>query len=478
MIPPTVVPWPVALGALAHPERSAVVSPSQALSYGELHALVEGTAHRIETLLPDASTFVGLCLPRSWEQVVLILALVRARRVACLIHRRMPDEQIEGLLSTLGTDVLIGDRAWTPKDARIRVLPSDELLRAEPVVAGWQTFEADQPATVVYTSGSSGMPKAALLTLGNHYFNALGSNENIALEPGDRWLLSLPLYHVGGLGILFRCLLAGATVVIPEPGGTLAEAVDRHHITHLSLVSTQLQRLLEHPPTRLAQIKAVLLGGSMVIPALVDQAMRKGIPVHTTYGLTEMGSQVTTTPPGTAFHSHSDSGKVLPYREVMLAPDQEIWVRGATLFAGYVHAGKVEKATNEEGWFPTRDLGRWDADGNLIVTGRKDRMFISGGENIHPEEIERALSGMAGIQEVVVVPVPSDVFGHRPVAFIRSTTPRDAEDLKAALAMTLARFKIPDAFLPWPQVAGRTGVKIPYAVFVDAAERWSQEKGC
>jgi o-succinylbenzoate---CoA ligase len=318
------------------------------------------------------------------------------------------------------------------------------------------------------------VPKAAIHTFGNHYYSALGSNANIALRPGDRWLHSLPLYHVGGLSILFRCLLAGATIALPQPGNPLSEAIASFGATHVSLVSTQLSRLLREG-TDLGGLKAVLLGGGPIPPPLVDEALARGLPVHTSYGLTEMASQVTTTPPGASLEELRTAGRVLPNREVSISEGEEILVRGATLFAGYVEAEELDRPLDEGGWFHTRDLGTLDENGYLRVRGRIDNLFVSGGENVQPEEIEEALCRLEGVREAVVVPVPDEEFGARPVAFVRMSA-GEPGDLARKVEPDLPRFKIPISFHLWPEEA-RRGMKAERANLGELARRLRDRLG-
>jgi len=330
----------------------------------------------------------------------------------------------------------------------------------------------DLPATIVFTSGSAGEAKAVLHTFGNHYFSAVGSKTNIDLAPGDRWLHSLPIYHVGGLSILFRCLLAGAAVALPEPDASPGDGLAG--ATHVSLVSTQLLRLLREESLDPGELKAILLGGGPVPVSLVDrQAAARGLPIHTSYGLTEMASQVTATPPGASREALRTSGRLLPRRELSISDSGEILVKGETLFAGYVENDIVDRPLDLDGWFHTGDLGELDAAGYLRVRGRKDNLFISGGENIQPEEIEEALRRIGGVEEAVVVPVPDAEFAARPVAFVR-TTGVEPEDLARALEPALPRFKIPAAFHGWPEEAGSGGMKLDRAFFRERARRLYQ----
>jgi O-succinylbenzoic acid--CoA ligase len=165
-----------------------------------------------------------------------------------------------------------------------------------------------------------------------------------------------------------------------------------------------------------------------------------------------MASQVTTTSPGAAAEELRTAGRVLPYREVSVSGEGEILVRGETLFAGYVQGGKTGRPAHPGGWFSTGDLGRLDGAGRLRVLGRRDNLFVSGGENVRPEEIEEALLRIPGVEEAVVVPVPDPEFGARPVAFVRLSG--GTGDLARALEPVLPRFKIPKAFHEWEGAGG------------------------
>jgi O-succinylbenzoic acid--CoA ligase len=167
--------------------------------------------------------------------------------------------------------------------------------------------------------------------------------------------------------------------------------------------------------------------------------------------MTEMTSQVTTTAPDASRDELRSAGRRLPYRELQFSEDGEILVRGPTLFQGYLRQdGSLDPGVDADGWYHTRDLGYRDQDGLLHVVGRKDHLFISGGENIQPEEIEDVLLRLPGVTRAVVVPVPDAEFGERPVAFVDGVPNERLERLASELDGRLSRFKIPDAFYPWP----------------------------
>jgi O-succinylbenzoic acid--CoA ligase len=197
---------------------------------------------------------------------------------------------------------------------------------------------------------------------------------------------------------------------------------------------------------------------------LIEQSVKLGLNIYLSYGLTEMSSQVAT---GQVTQINQACVKILPYRQVSIASEGEILVKGEVLFKGYVTGSKLHLPVSDT-WFPTGDIGRLDKEGCLTVTGRRDSMFISGGENIHPEEIEKALLSIKGIMEAVVVPKEDKEFGQRPIAFIKfAEGPLPEDHLIRCLQAVLPRFKVPIAFLPWPQDLISRGVKISRQDFLN-----------
>lgn len=449
---------PVSDAAAISRHETAIVSGDHVMLYFDLDEMAARVARNLRLAGCAPGTRVGLFLETSWQSVAILFGCLRAGVVACPLNTRLPREAVLDQLRQISTRRLVArTRAESaPALAEIQIIAPDELLiyrEPDDDEAPHWLLRLDAPATILFTSGSSGRPKAVELTVANHYYSARGSNQNLRLASRDCWLLTLPLYHVGGLGILFRCALAGAAIAIPEPDESIARAQERYGATHLSVVPTQLYRLAnaESMPDSFSRVKAILLGGSPVPPALMVEALRRKWPVYPSYGLTEMGSQVCTMAPSSPPAKRMTSGRVLAHRELRIAADGEILVRGQTLFNGYVSGSSLDPSRDGQGWFPTGDLGELDAEGYLTVKGRKDNLFISGGENIQPEEIEQWLGSMPEVSDVIVAPLPDREFGARPVAFIRwnGDAVPDAE-LRTRLERVLPRYKIPIQFRPWP----------------------------
>lgn len=431
-------------------------APLQMTTFGELDRLTAAIASNLRDRGIARGERVALRLAQDGTYPALLWSLLRSGAVAVPLSTRLPESVVPGLLRSVDCHRLVVGSAGHAA-AGVELIAAAELLAAD-ARGDLPAFDRGAPATIVFTSGSAGAPKAALHSFENHWASAVGANRNLPLRPGDRWLLSLPLWHVGGIAVLFRCLCAGAAVAVPGRQEPLADAIPELGATHLSLVATQLSRLLrdERGRAALGRLKAVLLGGGPAHDALVAAATRAGVGLVTSYGSTETSSQATATAPGDPPEALRTAGRPLAFRELRSSPDGEIIVRGRTLFRGYVEGGAIRDARDADGWFHTGDRGRLDHDGRLIVQGRLDTMFISGGENIHPEEIEREILRVPGLLEAIVVPVPDAEFGARPAAFLRTTDGAlpDAAALGRFLRETLPGFKVPARLFAWPDLPG------------------------
>ena len=244
-------------------------------------------------------------------------------------------------------------------------------------------------------------------------------------------------------------MLAGANAII-YPKILDGDFIDQHRITHFSLVATQLSRQINSKFPFGEATKAILLGGSKVPHVLIQKSIELNLPIHTSYGCSEMASQVCTTSKKATMDELMTTGKVLAGRQVKIDQDGRIQLNGKTRFLGYWQNQKLLKPFDKDGWFTTNDLGEFDNNGFLKVIGRADRMFISGGENIHPEQIEQALINLEGIMNALVIDMPSETYGSRPVAFLQGQKNYSDPELRKLLSENLMPFQIPDVFLDWP----------------------------
>lgn len=321
-----------------------------------------------------------------------------------------------------------------------------------------------------------GKPKVVVHSLRNHLTAAAASNERVPLHSEDRWLWSLPWYHVGGMAILFRCMQAGATVVVTDPTADLAHEIADQSITHVSVVSTQLHRMVGRPSPDLPALRALLCGGSDMPTMLVRQALQKRLPVYLSYGLTEFGSQVCTATPDQVRLRPEQCGLPLSHSQVKIEQNGELLIRGDSCCLGYWENKSITPLPVTDGWFHTGDTAVVAEDGSVTVTGRLDNRFVSAGVNIVPEEIEQALLGLPGIAQALVVPVPDAEYLNHPVAFVEATGEFDEGMLLEQLRRGLPRIKIPVRLFPWPD-AFAPDQKPFRPEFTQLAERLMREAG-
>jgi O-succinylbenzoic acid--CoA ligase len=392
-----------------------------------------------------------------------VLSCWQLGAVVIPVSTRYPPHTVTSILNDFGVRAFFSSDDLKTVATKAKSFLIDDFVDAgssdwTPVPFDKNKFDLHAEASIILTSGSSAKPKAVLHTLGNHYFSALGAHDNIPFGPGNKWLASLPMYHISGFSLIARALLHGGTLICPPAKQPLAESIQQLDMTHLSLVSTQLIQLLEDPACirKLKRLTAILLGGAPLPLNLIQKAMALELPIYRTYGCTEMASQVTTTGAKDCRDINNSAGHPLKYRQIKLTPDGEILVKGRVLFKGYVSEKRVALSLDDDGFFATGDVGYFDDENRLYLTGRKDLMFISGGENIHPEEIEQAIGQLESVEQAVVVSVEDARFGKRPVAFIKTKKGVKFDDARAkeVLQDRLESFKIPDDFLPWPQNFG------------------------
>ena len=444
---------PISFHAKSKPDHLALLSGNEKWSYKDCDNIIHHICHVLKSKGVKLGSRVGIYPTKDFPTPLIFFALFRLQAIACPLNGYFPLETIPQKLDELGaTYFLLPDELKKQISPMSQfVLPFSKLL--ENLHPSTQTIEPilhkDALATFLFTSGTTSFPKIAAHSIGNHYYSALGSNAHLTLEESDRWLLSLPLYHIAGIAILFRCFLSGSTVILENEKSELSSIIIKQKVTHLSLIPTQLYRLLQSDSLVLNsisfQIKHILLGGAQIPLDLYRKGIEVGLRLNPTYGMTEMSSQITTL--FTPISPILSLGHALPYREVSISKEGEILVRGKTLFQGYADPlGGFALPLTKEGWFQTKDLGKYCPKKGLQVLGRKDRLFISGGENIQPEEIERILATMNGIVEVRIVPVADKEFGFRPVAYIKSEKKFQDQEIKEYLEGYLPKFKIPISY--------------------------------
>lgn len=374
----------------------------------DLPAALERLQGRLESNGLAPGTTVATTGGDRLLDLLLLLLLPEAGCSLVILDPALPEARRRQLLELAGATLVLGRGGEVT------------LREARPGAGSPYSASNGGFRLLLATSGTTAEPRLVELDSGNLVASARAANGLLGLAPGDRWLACLPTHHVGGVSILYRCLLAGAGLVLQErfDAAALLERLESGSITHLSLVPAMLHRLLEEAPGLVppATLRVVLLGGSPASALLVQQALDLGWPLCPSYGLTEAASQVATLYPPPRRWEAGLVGRPLSHVELRLDGEGRILLRGESLARYCLDEAGRRPLPDERGWFTTSDLGRLDGEGRLWVLGRRDDLVITGGEKVHPAVVEAELESCPGLREVAVVGVNDVRWGERLVA--------------------------------------------------------------
>lgn len=455
-------------------KRAAISGDVIALYYSEKQwtfAELHNTTNRVVSWLQKNGVQPGDHVAMFQHNTPLFIktvhALARLGAVCVPLNVRLTDHELIQQVHLADVHCIVHDELYAARAAVVAKQAGVKALNASGAnlssVPEWpaaehRVFAMDDVHTIVFTSGTTGTPKGAMLTYRNHWWSAVGSVLNLGLQADDVWLACMPLFHVGGLSIIMRSVIYGMPIVLHDrfQAEAVHAALEQNNITLTSFVSTMLARVLEarsytpFPPS----LRCVLTGGGPVPGQLLEQCRRLRVPLVQTYGLTETASQVVTLAPQDALVKLGSAGRPLFPVDIRIMNDAgqaapgemgEIHVRGPQVMAGYY---KNEAETNRvlcDGWLRTGDVGYKDEDGYVFVVDRRADLLISGGENVYPAEIESIVEQQPAVKEAVVVAKTDDEWGQVPVAFVQ-LQPGEEENEQALLdhcRQRLAAYKVP-----------------------------------
>jgi fatty-acyl-CoA synthase len=461
------------------PDKIALRFSGRSLTYADFAARMAATARALKSQLGiGRGDRVAILAANHPDYLVLLYACARLGAMLVPLNWRLAVPEQMFILTDASVKALVVEEAFAEVVAPLEAalpqtqvvgldctredVPSFDMLLAEGGGDGRSPHtDFSSPLLIVYTSGTTGRPKGAVLRQEALVWNGVMSQHMHALTADDHVLTVLPLFHVGGLNIQTTpALHVGATVSLHArfaPGPTL-DAIAADRPTLIVLVPTTIQALIEHsgwPETDVTCLRALTTGSTQVPQPLIDAVTARGVPVLQVYGSTEtspiaiytrLGGDLTrpgsTGLPGLACEARivDDTGREAPHGEA-----GEVVVRGPNVLFEYWGNAAATAEALREGWFHTGDIGTRDDDGYFVIHDRKKNMIISGAENIYPAEIERVLALHPAVAEVAVVGRPDAKWQEVPVAFVvqHAGVAVDAEALKRHVAEHLARFKVP-----------------------------------
>lgn len=461
------------VAAADHPDREAYVHGEKRATYAWLDRVADGFAATLMERGVEPGDVVCLMLPSSIKFAGCYLGALRAGALTSAINRRLGAVEQRSILDrTKPTVTVMGDGASVPEGAPVgQVIPVDELkaaFGAEPRSdSALPVLAAKDAACIVWTSGTTGVPKGAVFD--HARMKAISANIGQLTEPGDRRLVVLPFPHVGYMTRMWDELAHGTTIVIAGEPWSATETlrlIREENITMGTGVPTQWEMLLAHPDlarTDFSQLRVCGIGGAAIAPELVRR-MREtlGCPVITRYTSTEAGVTTSTVMGDPDDVIATTVGR--PARDVELvvvAPTGlpgaterstgevgEVICRSPAMMREYWQDPETTAATiDANGWLHTGDLGVIGDDGNLRIVGRRNEMYIRGGYNVYPAEVERCLGAHAAIRQAAVIGTPNPVLGEIGVAFVVPSDPANPPslaELRDWCRSQIADYKSPD----------------------------------
>jgi o-succinylbenzoate---CoA ligase len=451
--------------AFLTPERTAVYFNEQTLSFKELYQSSYQIAGQLQGLGVKKDQYIGVLLKNHLDTIVILFALQLIGVKAVILNNRLSKKELMWQLNDSRAVALIleNDFYEIKQDLEVPVITKEELFAAvieTPEIQ--EEINLNDVCTVMYTSGTTGNPKGVLHTYGNHWWSAVGSALNLGYTESDRWLCSVPLFHISGYSILMKSVIYGMPVILHESfeADRAINDIKNNHVTIMSVVGTMLYRIVEAlKDSKLPNhFRCALLGGGPAPLPLLEACKAKEVPVFQSYGMTETASQIVTLAPEYSITKLGSAGKPLfpSQLEIILedgkiAPTKqagEIIVKGPNVTKGYLNRPDVIKEKFEQGWFHTGDIGYLDEEGFLYVLDRRSDLIISGGENIYPAEIESVLLAHPDVADAGVTGIGDETWGQVPAAFIvrKKNAHVTEEELKLFCLENLAKYKVPKSF--------------------------------
>ncbi|MGE5806799.1 MAG: o-succinylbenzoate--CoA ligase [Ignavibacteria bacterium] len=436
---------------LEHPPTSAAVfTGNKFFTYSDLVKEIKFSVHSLKYLDISRGDHVGIIRNNEIHFISLVFALWNCGAVPVLLNAKLSNNEIHNQVLFTGCKSVFIHHKFI-KELSFPEIKTVEFPFAEKIEAeesfSFKESKPDDTAVIIFTSGSSGKPKAVELSFENLLQSAVIGNKVLKLNSMDRFLASLPFYHIGGFSIIIRAVLFGSSVIIPESlsAEELIKSITLYNPTAASLVSNQLKIFVEKKIIPPKELRLVLLGGGFFNMELVLEAMNQGWKIAKVYGTTETSSFI-------AFMNYEESGlrpgasgKAINPNRIMITKEGEIGIISPAVMKGYYNNKEETSLKLKDGIFYSGDIGYIDQDGYLYIEAKRNDLIVSGGENINPAEVEKEISAHPKVNEAAVVGIEDKEWGQAVSAAIvvRQEENLSEDELKNFLKYRIASFKIP-----------------------------------
>ncbi|NWF88538.1 MAG: o-succinylbenzoate--CoA ligase [Ignavibacteriaceae bacterium] len=440
-------------------DKNLILTPQKKFNY---HSILQRCNHSVEMLKHfgvEKSSLVPVLLENSPDFIIAVISLWMLEAIPVPINIKLSSSEIKAQLDFLKSEKIIVNTSTKSfiENSHLQQINFETLKHFTDEVDLDFTFDKNQTAIFLFTSGSSGKPKAVELTFSSLINSAIIQNSYIQHSVHDRWLASLPFYHIGGFSIIFRALMFGTQIIIPNnlKIHSIIQSMNQFKPTLISFVSSQMSEILKNSMQPFPELRYVLLGGGAINSNLMKEAFSKGWDVSKVYGSTETSSFVTILSPEEFKLKPDSAGKPIPPNEVFIVDENgkemqantegEIVVKSPAVMKGYLHDEAATKQKLKNDLYFAGDIGFKDEDGYLFVVNRRSDLIVTGGENVNPIEVENLILGFPKVKEVCVFGIDDEKWGQKVAAAIVQMPDQtfEADELKSFLRDKTAAFKIP-----------------------------------
>ncbi len=479
------------------PDKTALICDDQSLTYRELEQRVLSLAYHLQHLGVTKGDRVALLFPNCIEMAVSYYACAAIGAIAVPLNNRLTGKDLVYILNDCGAGVLaVGYQFWdVSQSIRPDLVMVKEFIYAGPErkmgahflddllksnnLPNFPDLDPEDVATIMYTSGTTGLPKGAMMTQRNIFTNARNCGAMLTYTEKDITLIVVPLFHVTGLNSqLVAFIYLGGTCVILKAYKTaeMIQAIERHQITVLFNVPTMYVLMLINETLKDTDISSVRMaaygGAPMDKETIVALKERLGLDLYNAYGLTESSSLTTVLPACDAIRKAPSVGLPVPGvqvkavdflgNEVQPGDPGELLIKGPNIVKGYFNQPEATQKALKEGWLHTGDVARIDDEGYVFIVDRIKDMIVRGGENIYSIEVESVLNSHPKVLESAVVPEPHHIFGEvvRACIVLRPETEASAEEILEYCRQHLADFKVPARIIILSELPRNPGGKV------------------
>ena len=445
----------------SHPgSNTAVIVKDSTMSYSELDDLSTSFAEYISDKI-SKKELVGIYLDNTIEFIISVISLWKLGAVPVPLNLLATEDELLKLVSITTLKTIITDKIHSQQinhPGAVDIIPFD-LQKIDFKKSSQRfiisEFNENDEAVVIFTSGSSGGLKGVVHTFHSLLSSIVNGNEIFKHKTSDRWLASLPFYHIGGFQIICRALFYGVSIIIPESlqANQFSEAITEFKPTHASFVSPQLKRLLDSKIKPNKELRCSLIGGGFIDKDLLLEAKISGWHPVKVYGSSETASFVCALSENNIEDKGNSTGKPVGNNQIMVVDENgiecsfqtegEIVIKSESLFKYYLNNEfETRNKSKQLGYF-TSDSGYIDEDGFLFITSRKNEMIVTGGKNVNPTEVENAILKYPGIVEAAVFPLDDAEWGEIVCAALVTSEKIDTQQLVLFLKKELSSYKVP-----------------------------------